>query len=257
MEEVDPGVAVYGAGVEPPEAIRLEYTWTPKCRTPPSRDSREATPTPKKARRDEEGEELKAPEEQTGGGSEGGPSDEEMGSETEKGTPGEAPLEGGEELDELWEESQRAAESIVASADPLASALEQAVDFVDDEEEVADCYELVVEDRASNSVLLLGPTGRYYSARLAQPLREVHPRPGASEREYVTAFGAYKPVAKKKRPVETTMKEEDKPLMKVPPDLWDELPRVEPEGPDWTHLPRGQRLTPERLEKVVFSMTDF
>lgn len=249
VEEADPEVAVHGADVSSPEAIRLEYTWTPKCRTPPSRESREVTPTPKRVR-------LEPGDSEAADSGQQEETDLEMGTDAGEEPRPDSPGEG-DESEALWEESQRSAENIVGGMDPLTAALERAVDFVDKEEEVEDCYELVVEDRSSRSVLLLGPTGRYYSARLAQPLREVHPRVGACEREFVTAYGAYKPVAKKKRPVETTMKEEDKPLMKVPPDLWDELPRVEPEGPDWTHLPRGKRLSPERLEKVVFSMTDF
>lgn len=252
-EDVGPVLAhsVFGAQVESPESIQLEYTWTPRARerTPPSRSSREATPTPKRVRFTapsgmEEDSAFLTPEEATGGDCVED-REEEM---SERGS------ESSEE--ELWEKSQAAGERVEAS-DLLPEAISRVLDFVENEEEAEDCLELVVEDRASQTVLLLGPTGRYYHSREPKVAQEVRTTPRQMERRYVTAYGAYKPVAKKKRPVETTMKEEDKPLMRVPPGLMDDLPPVQLEGPDLSDLPEGKRLTPERMEKVVFSMTDF
>jgi hypothetical protein len=78
----------------------------------------------------------------------------------------------------------------------------------------------------------------------------------AQERE-VTVLGAYKPVAKKKRPVATTMEEEDKPLMKLPEDLWSGLKEVQAEVAEWRKQPEGKRFTAARRAELMEGLTDF
>jgi hypothetical protein len=65
-----------------------------------------------------------------------------------------------------------------------------------------------------------------------------------------TVFGMYKPVHKKKRPVDTVMLESDKPQMRLPDDLLADLPAVNPKVGKWEDLKPGKRLNAERLAEV-------
>ena len=59
--------------------------------------------------------------------------------------------------------------------------------------------------------------------------------------------GAYKPVDKKARPVDTTTPEAMKTIMTVPDDLMDDLPVVRTDLKSTAAIPEGKRLTRERL----------
>lgn len=161
------------------------------------------------------------------------------------------PEDHGDSKDDLWAESERMGARIT-EGHPVEQVVESLVSFVDTDDRADDCLELTIEDRCTRTRLLLGPTGRYHGGPTAARVVERE-----TSLRQVQVYGAYKPVALKKRPVETQMSEEDKQLMKVPPGILDDLPEVRTDGPSLDRLQPGQRLTAERLDKVVFSMTDF
>lgn len=72
---------------------------------------------------------------------------------------------------------------------------------------------------------------------------------GTEEDTYEVA-GAYKPVARKQRPVATTMPEESKPVLKEPKDMWKDLPDVSTKYKKLGDVPGGERLTKERQETL-------
>lgn len=245
----NPKVQAYMIEVESPEKItELEYTWTPRVRTRREIGEPEVEEV-------EEGELTPTPpaEETVSGTPKSLSALPNPKAPTAEGTFREFRTKDATE-DDLWEQSQQTA-SRFAEADPIEQAVGTAVRFVDTDEQADDCLEFVVEDRRTRTRLLMGPTGRYYQSGADCSNAIVVEREDDFRRVHV--YGAYKPVALKKRPVETTMKEEDKPLMMAPPNLMDDLPPVRPEGPSLTELQPGRRLTADRLEKVVFSMKDF
>ena len=70
----------------------------------------------------------------------------------------------------------------------------------------------------------------------------------SSTSEYIYNVNtAYKPVSKKKRPVDTTTPEESKPLMVEPSHIYADLPKVETNTRTIDEVPEGKRLTKERL----------
>lgn len=76
-------------------------------------------------------------------------------------------------------------------------------------------------------------------------------RPYPETVDSVTAYGIYKPVHKKKRPVDTAMPEEAKPVMSLPDEILADLPRVESSAASWRDLPAGTRLSQERLAAIM------
>jgi hypothetical protein len=72
----------------------------------------------------------------------------------------------------------------------------------------------------------------------------------------VVAYGVYKPVARKARPVDTAMLESDKLLMKEPVDLLKDVPEVDLGAPHWKDLEPGVCMTPERMVVLAAELKD-
>jgi hypothetical protein len=72
----------------------------------------------------------------------------------------------------------------------------------------------------------------------------------------VVAYGVYKPVARKARPVDTAMLESDKPLMKEQVDLMKDAPEVDLGAPHWKDLEPGVHMTPERTAALAAELKD-
>ncbi|BEI88642.1 uncharacterized protein CcaverHIS019_0200040 [Cutaneotrichosporon cavernicola] len=79
---------------------------------------------------------------------------------------------------------------------------------------------------------------------------------GEAPRE-VACHAAYKPVARKVRPVDAPMREEDKLKMTIPPNIESTTPQVDMVAPSWATAPAGSRLTVERRKSLFEDMGDF
>lgn len=140
------------------------------------------------------------------------------------------------ELITEWEHERAVQQTAEALADKL-------FDFDEDasSSSPAEVNAIVGVDKATNTEETL-----WESPVAVQPADDSH----------VSVLGVYKPVHLKKRPVDTAMREEDKPLMTLPEDLLSDLPEIDVTHKSWTDLPPGKRLNAERLEAVMSGVTE-